>query len=304
MYDVIVIGGGPAGYTAALYTARAGLSTLVVEKLAPGGQMTVTGQIDNYPGFPDGIDGVALGKRMELGARRFGVEILSAEALSLRFSGGVKTVETTAGTFTARAVIAATGGEHRRLGLPMEEALTGKGVHYCAACDGMFYRRKTVAVVGGGNSAAGDAVALSRVAKKVFLIHRRDRLRAANAVRDALAQAKNVEILWNSTVVSLQYGEALTGVILKNTVSGEESALPLDGLFVSIGMRPATDLFQGVLELDPGGYIVAGESTRTSLPGVYAAGDARTKSVRQIVTAAGDGAAAAHAVEADLTAGQ
>jgi len=299
-YDVIVIGGGPAGYTAALYTARAGLSTLVVEKLSSGGQMTVTGQIDNYPGFPEGIDGVTLGQRMEAGAKRFGVETLSAEALSLRLEGSVKTVETTAGSFTARAVIAATGGEHRRLGLPMEEALTGKGVHYCAACDGMFYRGKTVAVVGGGNSAAGDAAVLSRIAEKVYLIHRRDALRASKAARDTLSQAGNVEILWNRTVASLQYGEALTGVTLKDTVSGEESALPLDGLFISIGMRPATGLFQGVLELDPDGYIVAGESTRTSLPGVYAAGDARTKSVRQIVTAAGDGGTAAHAVEEDL----
>lgn len=300
MYDVIVIGGGPAGYTAALYTARAGLSTLVVEKLAPGGQMTITGQIDNYPGFPEGIDGVTLGKRMESGVKRFGVEILSAEALSLQLEGMVKTVETTAGTFTARAVIAATGGEHRRLGLPLEEALTGKGVHYCAACDGMFYRRKTVAVIGGGNSAAGDAVALSRVAKKVYLIHRRDALRAAKTVQDALTQAENVEILWNSTVTRLQCGQTLTGIFLKNTVSGEESVLSLDGLFISIGMRPATDLFQGALELDPGGYIVAGESTRTSLPGVYAAGDVRTKAVRQIVTAVGDGGAAALAAEEDL----
>lgn len=300
MYDVIVIGGGPAGYTAALYTARAGLSTLVVEKLAPGGQMTITGQIDNYPGFPEGIDGVTLGKRMESGAKRFGVEILSAEALSLQLEGMVKTVETTAGTFTARAVIAATGGEHRRLGLPLEEAFTGKGVHYCAACDGMFYRRKTVAVIGGGNSAAGDAVALSRVAKKVYLIHRRDALRAAKTVQDALTQAENVEILWNSTVTRLQCGQTLTGIFLKNTVSGEESVLSLDGLFINIGMRPATDLFQGALELDPGGYIVAGESTRTSLPGIYAAGDVRTKAVRQIVTAVGDGGAAALAAEEDL----
>ncbi len=302
MYDVIVIGGGPAGYTAALYTARAGLSTLVVERLAPGGQMALTGQIDNYPGFPGGIDGAALGKRMEEGAARFGVEILTAEALSLRLDGEMKTVETSSGTFHARAVIAATGGEHRSLGLPMEASLTGKGVHYCAACDGMFYRRKTVAVVGGGNSAAGDAVTLSRLAKKVYLIHRRDTLRASKALQDALIHAGNVEILWNCTVSRLQYGQTLTGVILRSTVSGAESALALDGLFVSIGMHPATDLFRGVLDLDSDGYIVAGESTRTSLPGVYVAGDARTKSVRQIVTAVGDGGAAAYAVEEDFSA--
>lgn len=302
--DVIVIGGGPAGYTAALYTARAGLSTLVVEKLVPGGQMALTGQIDNYPGFPQGIDGTELGQRMASGAKRFGVETLNAEALSLRLEGLEKTVETSSGVFTARAVIAATGADHRRLGLPMEEALTGRGVAYCAACDGMFYRGKTAAVVGGGNSAAADAITLSRVAKKVYLIHRRDTLRASKVYRDALAQAENVEILWNSAVSCLLYGDVLTGVRLQNTVSGEETALALDGLFISVGRTPATELFRGVLELDCSGYIVADESTRTSLPGVYAAGDVRTKRVRQIVTATADGAAAAQAVESDLLAAQ
>lgn len=299
-YDVIVIGGGPAGYTAALYTARAGLSTLVVEKLFPGGQMALTGQIDNYPGFPQGIDGTELGQRMSSGAKRFGVETLNAEVLSLRLDSVRKTVETSGGVFTARAVIAATGAEPRRLGLPKEDALTGRGVAYCAACDGMFYRGKTVAVVGGGNSAAGDAITLSRVAKKVYLIHRRDTLRAAKAYRDALTQAENVEILWNTTVSRLLYGDALSGIRLQNTVSGEETELALDGLFISVGRTPATELFRGTLELDPSGYIVAGESTRTSLSGVYAAGDVRTKAVRQIVTATADGAAAAQAAENDL----
>lgn len=297
---MIVIGGGPAGFTAALYTARAGLSTLVVEKLYSGGQVALTGQIDNYPGFPDGIEGKALGQRMADGAKRFGVDTVNSEALTLRLEGPVKTVVTVGGTFTARAVIAATGADHRKLGLPMEETLTGRGVAYCAACDGMFYRGKTVAVVGGGNSAAGDAILLSRVAKKVYLIHRRDALRASRVYRAALEQVENVEILWNTAVFQLLYGKTLSGVILENTVDRARRELPLDGLFISIGRSPSTELFRGALELDPDGYIVADESTRTSLPGVYAAGDVRTKEVRQIVTATADGAAAAFAAENDL----
>lgn len=300
MYDVIVIGGGPAGFTAALYTARAGLSTLVVEKLYPGGQAALTGRIDNYPGFPEGIEGTALGQRMADGAKRFGVDTVSAEALSLQLKGPVKTVETSGGTFTARAVIAATGADHRKLGLPMEEALTGRGVAYCAACDGMLYRGKTVAVVGGGNSAAGDAILLSRVAKKVYLIHRRDTLRASRVYRAALERTENIEILWNTAVSRLLYGEALSGVVLENTLDRARRELPLDGLFISVGRKASTELFRGALELDPAGYIVADETTRTGIPGVYAAGDVRTKQVRQIVTATADGAAAAWAVENDL----
>lgn len=300
-YDVLVIGGGPAGCTAALYAARAGLSTLLLEKLYAGGQMTQTAQIDNYPGFPEGIDGIALGTQMRAGAQRFGVEIRNAEVLSVNLAGREKTVETDSGRFTGKAVIAATGADHRHLGLPEEAALTGKGVAYCAACDGMFYRGKTVAVVGGGNTAAADALLLSRIAKKVYLIHRRNALRAEKIYHAPLTQAENVEFLWDTVVTELLHRDVLTGVGLKHLPTGEASTLPLDGLFISVGRTPATALFRGQLELDSAGYIVADESTRTNLPGVFAAGDVRTKPLRQIVTATADGAVAAQAAEEYLT---
>lgn len=296
-YDVIVIGGGPAGYTAALYTSRAGLSTLVIEKLYAGGQMTQTTQIDNYPGFHEQIDGFTLGMNMQLGAQRFGVETVNEEVLSVQLEGSEKTVKTSEKVYTAKAVIIATGAGHKHLGIPKEEELTGRGVAYCASCDGMFYRGKTVAVVGGGNSAAADAMVLSRIAKKVYLIHRRDQLRATKVYHDPLMKAENIEFCWNSTVEEFLHGDKLTGVRLKNSVTGEEQELALDGLFVSVGRSPNTQLFEQQLELDSDGYIVADESTRTNIPGVFAVGDVRTKAVRQIVTAAADGAVAAHYAE-------
>lgn len=293
LYDVIVLGGGPGGYTAAMYAARAGLDTLVLERMAPGGQMTETMQIDNYPGFEEGIDGITLGEKMKAGAERFGVQTRFAEALGVDLKGKSKTVETDGDTFHGRTIILATGARHRHLGLDREEEMIGRGVGYCAACDGMFYRGKTVAVVGGGNSAAADAMLLSRIAKKVYLIHRRDTLRASKVYHDPLKKAENVEFVWNSTVSGLQGEELLHGVTLNNVKTGEESALPVDGLFISIGRAPETGLFAGQLTLDQQGYIVADETTRTSLPGVFAVGDVRTKPMRQIVTAVGDGAVAA-----------
>ena len=294
LYDVIVIGGGPAGYTAALYAARAGLSTLVIEKLYAGGQMTQTTQIDNYPGYPDGIDGVTLGVNMQKGAQRFGAETVNSQVLSVQLAEEIKTVETAQGSYKGKTVIIATGAGHKHLGVAEEESLVGRGVAYCAACDGMFYRGKTVAVVGGGNSAAADALTLSRIAKKVYLIHRRDTLRAEKIYREQLEKAENVEFLWNSTVSRLLYEEKLTGVKLQKAYSPVESTLEVDGLFISVGRSPATELFRGQLELDENGYILADESTETSIPGVYAIGDVRTKAVRQIITAAADGAVAAH----------
>jgi len=301
-FDVIVIGGGPGGYTAALYTARAGLSTLVIERMTVGGQMTETTQIDNYPGFEEGIDGFSLGMKMQAGAERFGAETLYAEVLSVQLEGKEKQVQTSEGSFLADTVIIATGAGHRHLGLPGEEELVGRGVAYCAACDGMFYRDKEVAVVGGGNSAAADALLLSRVAKKVHLIHRRDTLRATKIYHSALEQAENVELHWNSAVRELRYGDVLTGVVLRDLVTGAETELPLEGLFISVGRTPATSLFRGQIALDESGYILADESTRTSIPGVFAVGDVRTKAVRQIITAAADGAVAAHMAESYLAA--
>ena len=299
-YDVIVLGGGPPGYTAAMYTARAGLSTLVIEKLFAGGQMTQTPNIENYPGIPQGIDGVLLGMNFQAGAQNAGVRTLNAEVTEVKLRGEEKILTTAKGDFIGRAVIIATGAGHKHLGIDREWELTGKGVTYCATCDGMFYRGKTVAVVGGGNSAASEALVLSRIAKKVYLIHRRDSLKASRSYNEPLQQAENVEFIWNSQVSELLGNEKLSGVKLQNVLSGQEQELQLDGLFISIGRQPATELFRDQLELDEGGYIVADESTRTSLPGVYAVGDVRTKEVRQIVTAAADGAVAAHYAEEEL----
>ena len=297
IYDMIVIGGGPAGYTAALYAARAGLSALVLEKLSAGGQMALTEQIDNYPGFEGGIDGFTLGEKMQQSAERFGAVTELAEVYKASLSGRVKTLDTSEGVFQSHTVVVATGASPRPLGVPGEDALVGKGVHYCAACDGAPYRGKTVAVVGGGNSAAADALLLSRVAKKVILVHRRDTLRATKIYHEPLAQAENVEFRWNSVVSALLSGDRLTGVRLRDTVTGEESVVDCDGVFVSVGRQPATALAVGQLALDGGGYIVAGETTETSIPGVYAVGDVRTKPLRQVVTAVADGAVAVHMAE-------
>ena len=399
IYDMIVIGGGPAGYTAALYAARAGLSTLVLEKLTAGGQMALTERIDNYPGFAEGIDGFTLGERMQQGAERFGAVTEYAEVYAARLSERVKTLETDAGVFRGRTVVIAAGASPRTLGIPGEDTLVGRGVHYCAACDGAFYQGKTVAVVGGGNSAAADALTLSRIAQKVYLIHRRDSLRATKVYHQPLLDAPNVELCWNSTVAALLHGEHLTGLRLRNTETGTERELacdgvfvsvgrspatalfreelalddagyiaadaltlsriaqkvylihrrdslratkvyhePLmnapnvefcwnstvsallhdsrltglqlkdvntdaehdlacDGVFISVGRAPATELFRRELALDRSGYIMADESTRTNLPGVFAVGDVRTKALRQVVTAVSDGAVAVHYAE-------
>ena len=297
IFDVIIIGGGPGGYTAALYTARAGLDTVVLEKLSAGGQMALTTQIDNYPGFPEGIDGFTLGENMQQGAERFGARTELAEVSGVSLKGEIKTVETSEGIFRGRTVILATGAEPRMLGLPKERELTGRGVNYCAACDGMQYRGKTVVVVGGGNSAAADAMLLSRMAKKVILVHRRDTLRATKVYHEPLMQAENVEFLWDSTVTELLHEEKVTGVRLRNLKTGEEREVSCDGVFVSIGRMPATELFREEVETDESGYVKADESTCTSLPGVFAVGDVRTKVLRQVVTATADGAVASHYVE-------
>lgn len=301
IYDMIIIGGGPGGYTAALYAARAGLDTLVLEKLSAGGQMALTPQVDNYPGFPEGIDGFTLGEKMQEGAHRFGAVTEYAEVYRLELQENPKAVHTSEGTFYSRTIVLATGAGPRELGIPGEQEKVGHGLHYCAHCDGMFYRNKTAVVVGGGNSAVAEALTLSRIAKKVILIHRRDSLRADKIYHEPLKKTENLEFRWNSQVVDLIYRDSLTGVLLKDTVTGEQSTLECDGVFVSIGRVPATDLVAGQLELDAGGYIAAGESTATSIPGVYAVGDVRSKVLRQIVTAVSDGANAVHAAQEYLS---
>ena len=296
MYDVIIIGGGPAGYTAALYAARAGLSTLVIEKFSAGGQMTETQSIENYPGFDEGTDGFTLGFKMQAGAEKYGAKTLSTEVIKVDLLANPKAIHTAKEVLFAKAVILATGATHKHLGLEREKEMVGRGIGYCAACDGMLYRGKTVAVVGGGNSAAADALLLSRICGRVYLIHRRDSLRAEKIHHEPLMRAETVEFKWNATVTALHGDERLTGITLQSTKTGEREQIEVDGLFISIGRSPETALFAGQIALE-NGYILAGEDTKTSIPGVFAAGDVRKKALRQIVTAAADGAVAAHFAE-------
>ena len=302
IFDTLIIGGGPAGYTAALYAARAGLDTAVLERMSAGGQMGLTDIIDNYPGFPEGVDGFILGMNMQTQAERFGAKSLYGDVVEVDFTDpNLKKIVTAYETHCARTVIIATGANPRELGLPNEQALVGKGVHYCAHCDGRFYKGKTVAVVGGGNSAVSDALYLSRVTDQVYLIHRRDTLRATKIYHEPLMKAENVEFIWDSAVTEILSDGRVTGVRVKNLKDGTEREVAFSGLFVSIGRKPATDFLHGALELDSYGYVVADETTRTSVPGVFAVGDVRTKALRQVVTAVADGATAIHYAEEYLS---
>ena len=303
IYDMIVIGGGPAGYAAALYASRAGLDTLVIEKMSVGGQMALTDIIDNYPGFHEGVDGFTLGMQMQAGAERFGAKTEYDEITSVELSLEIKKIVGMTREYFARTVVIATGANPRELGIEGEEKLIGRGLHYCAHCDGRFYKNKTVAVVGGGNSAVSDALYLSHLAKKVYIIHRRDSLRATKIYHEPLMKAENVEFVWDSAVSDYITDGRVIGAKLRNLKSGEESELRFDGLFVSIGRKPATELFTE-LALDGAGYIIADETTRTAIPGVFAVGDVRTKALRQVVTAVSDGAVAAHFAEEFLTIGK
>ncbi|MBQ4136951.1 MAG: thioredoxin-disulfide reductase [Clostridia bacterium] len=301
IYDMIIIGGGPAGYTAALYGARAGLDLLLIERMSPGGQMTLTGDIDNYPGFEAGIDGFTLGMKMQESAHRFGAKTEYDEVLSVKLESDIKEVKCVGNEYFAKTVVIATGADPRRLGIENEDKLTGRGVHYCAHCDGRFYKDKTVVVVGGGNSAVSDALYLSRLAKKVYLVHRRDTLRASAVYLKPLKEAESIEFVYDSVVEGFIVDEKITGVNLRNVKSGDMTALSCDGVFVSIGRKPTSSLFEKELALDENGYIIADETTKTSVPGVFAVGDVRTKELRQVITAAADGALAAHHAEQYLS---
>ena len=297
IYDTAIIGGGPGGYAAALYCARANLSTLVLEKLHPGGQMGTTSQVDNYPGFADGINGQELGRLMQQGAERFGAQTRLTEVLSVKLLDKPKLIETSEGLYLARTVIAASGAKPKALGLPYESQLIGRGISYCATCDGMFFRNKTVAVVGGGDTAVADALYLANICATVHLIHRRESLRAAPAQTKTLEQLPNIIYHWNTEIISLVYGKKLHGLTLQNKYSRETSQLTCDGLFLAVGTDPNTELFSGQLELDTAGYIRADETTCTNIPGVFAVGDLRAKPLRQIVTAVADGAVASKFAE-------
>ena len=301
VYDMLIIGGGPAGYTAALYAARAGLDTAVIEKMSIGGQMALTDIIDNYPGFEEGVEGFTLGMKMQAGAERFGAKTVYTEVIKADLEGSVKRLVTTDGALYARTVVIATGADPRTLGIPGEERLIGKGLHYCAHCDGRFYKGKEVMVIGGGNTAASDALYLSRLAAKVTVVHRRDTLRATRIYHEPLMKMENVVFLWDSAVVEYTVDGRVKGAKVKNLKTGELTDVACDGIFVSIGRRPNTGLFEGQLRLDAAGYVEADETTGTAIPGVYAVGDVRTKALRQVVTAVGDGAVAAHFAEEYLS---
>ena len=296
---MIIIGGGPAGYTSALYASRAGFDTVIIEKMSVGGQMMLTDVIDNYPGFPQGVDGFTLSENMRLSAERFGATTMYDEVVKVELNGEIKEVETAySGKLYAKTVVIATGANPRELGLENEQKLLGSGIHYCAHCDGRFYKDKVAVVVGGGNSAVSDALYLSHLCKKVYLVHRRDVLRATKIYHDQIEKAENIEFCYNSVLSRVDSDNGkVSGVSLIDVKTNEKRDIDCDGVFISIGRKPATEFLEDVLELDSGGYIVADESTKTSIDGVFAVGDVRTKVLRQVVTAVSDGAVAVHYAE-------
>jgi thioredoxin reductase (NADPH) len=290
MYDVIIIGSGPAGLSAAIYAQRAKLSSVLIEaNYMSGGQMVNTYEVDNYPGLP-GISGMDLGSRMREHAEKMGAVFVQERAQELRLEGEIKNVITNKQEYRAKTVLLATGAKHRMLEVPGEQELSGSGVSYCATCDGAFFRDKTVVVVGGGDVAVEDAIFLARICKEVYVIHRREELRAARVLQDKLFALDNVRMIWNSVVTEIQGEFQVKGVRVRNVVTDEVRELEADGCFIAVGITPNSELAVSQLKMDKGGYIEAGEDGVTSIPGVFAAGDVRTKQLRQIITAAADGA--------------
>ncbi|WP_393059272.1 thioredoxin-disulfide reductase [Streptomyces sp. LN549] len=303
--NVIIIGSGPAGYTAALYTARASLKPLVFEgAVTAGGALMNTTDVENFPGFQDGIMGPELMDNMRAQAERFGAELVPDDVISVDLTGDIKTVTDTAGTVhRAKAVIVTTGSQHRKLGLPNEDALSGRGVSWCATCDGFFFKDQDIAVVGGGDTAMEEATFLSRFAKSVTIVHRRDSLRASKAMQDRAFADPKIKFAWDSEVAGVHGEQKLSGLTLRNTKTGETSELPVTGLFIAVGHDPRTELFKGQLDLDDEGYLkVAAPSTRTNLTGVFGAGDVVDHTYRQAITAAGTGCSAALDAERFLAA--
>lgn len=296
IYDVVIIGGGPAGYSAALYCTRSAMSTLVIEKLSAGGQMATTGMVENYPGFEDGIDGFDLGEKMQQQAERFGAQTKYASVESVDLKAQPKVVHTSEGDILAHTVMIATGAYPRELGLPQEANLRGRGIAYCATCDGMMYKNKDVIIVGGGNSAIADALYLEKICKSVTLIHRRDTLRASKIYEKQLANS-NIHFIWNSHIKEILSDKKVTGAIIENLLTKETQTIEAQGIFVAIGRVPDTTIFKEQLALDKQGYIIADETCQTNVPGVFAIGDVRVKPLRQIVTAVSDGATASKFAE-------
>lgn len=290
MYDIIIIGSGPAGLSAAIYAQRACLDTIVIEKNGiSGGQVLNTWEVDNYPGFP-GVTGFELSRQFREHANKLGARVVQDEVVQVELSGNVKKVVCEEETYEARCVILASGAHHRTLEVPGEEELRGAGVSYCATCDGAFFRGRTVAVVGGGDAALEDAIFLARMCEKVYIVHRRDKLRGAKRLQERLQALENIEFVWNSETVAIEGNAQVEALRLRQTKTGEERRLDVDGVFIAVGIAPESELYAGQLELDEQGYIRADESGQTSVPGVFAAGDVRTKALRQILTAASDGA--------------
>lgn len=296
IYDLAILGAGPAGISAAIYASRARLNTLWLDKtFLPGGQICNTAEVDNYPGLP-GISGINLGEALGKHAEKLGLSPIRENVLSIENANGEKIIRTKKQEYRAKTVILAFGATHRRLGIPGEEELGGMGVSYCATCDGAFFKELTTAVVGGGNTAVEDAIFLARICKKVYVIHRRDALRADKVLQEQLFACKNVEILWDSIPLEIQGTDEVTGLKIRNVKTDTEQVLDVNGVFIAVGIVPSTKLAKGLVDLDEGGYIVAGEDGITSMPGVFAAGDIRTKALRQVVTAVADGANAVTSV--------
>ncbi len=292
-YDVIITGAGPAGLTAGLYTARGRLKTLLIEKMLIGGQITMAELVENFPGFPDGVSGLDLTDMMHKQATKYGLETLMAEVTGIELRDRDKIVKTDSGDFTARAVIIASGAERSKLNVPGEAEFTGRGVSFCATCDGAFFRDKTVAVVGGGNVAVSEALYLSRLANKVIIIHRRDQLRASRILQESILNDPKVEFCWNSVMESIQGDTLVRHLNIRQVKTGKLTEVPVDGVFIAIGFKPETGYLKNIVALDETGHIITDETMKTNVPGIFAAGDIRHNSGRQAICAAGDGATAA-----------
>jgi len=292
MYDLIIIGGGPAGLTAGLYASRARLNVLMLERLAPGGQVLNTDWVENYPGFPEGISGFELVDRMKAQSEKFGLQIANEEALDLELAGGTKRVKTNKGLHEAKTVILACGATWKKLGIDGEALLAGKGVSYCATCDGPFYRDQDVAVIGGGDTAVEEAIFLTRFAKKIYLVHRRDQLRATKLLQERAMAQEQIEFVWNTVPLRILGQDGVEGIEIQHVKTKEISQKAVQGVFIFIGTIPNTQPLKGKVALDPEGFVVTDDTTKTSVPGVFAAGDIRSKPWRQISTAVGEGATA------------
>lgn len=298
IYDMAIIGSGPAGMTAGLYAARAGLNVVIFERIAAGGQLGDSEHIDNYPGFPDGMDGFELADAMKRQCDRFGVKEIGEEVISVELEENPKVLNTAFSSYQAKTVVIASGARPRRLGVELEEELQGKGVSYCATCDGNFFRDKDVMVTGGGNTAAMDVIYLARICRKIYLVHRRDKLRATTVYHKNIEALSNVETIWHAVPSKLIAQEGrLAGVRINYLQTGETEDIECEGLFIAVGTQPNTEFLNGALELDESGYIIADETGETSIPGVFVAGDVRTKLLRQVATATADGANAAEMAE-------